>query len=381
MEVNQNMFALLPPELSARILYEAQNPYTTLVSKDFNYITDIANKYAVNEILEKIKTYLPSPGNLRIVNKVRKKSASLNGTELINFLYKKLLNAANKKFTPIRSPESNFSTKILEVAFEALEQEHVHNENLEKIWSALKKTLYLHCDGINTPDEIRLWLDENILLVQSIDSLNLSCIELTCLPREICRFSGLEHLNLSANNLVVLPSYIGKLSNLKSLYIDDNNISQLPNEIGDLKALQLLRCTGNNLTALPETIGKLSNLYKLFLSNNKIAILPSSIGELSFLQELFLGNNKLTVLPETIGMLSNLLMLGLDQNLLEILPSEIGYLFSLTTLFLNDNRLCLLPREIGNLSLLQRLWIQNNEFVILPDEEIANLPMLTELKK
>jgi len=101
--------------------------------------------------------------------------------------------------------------------------------------------------------------------------LNLSRLQLTALPQEICQLTELQSLDLTGNQLTVLPPEIGQLSSLRSFSANDNQLIDLPPEIGQLSALQSLEVAGNQLTFLPPQIADLlTNGLDIWLQDNPL---------------------------------------------------------------------------------------------------------------
>ena len=190
--------------------------------------------------------------------------------------------------------------------------------------------------------------------------------------------TDIKELDLSCNQLTQLPKEIGQLTQLINLVLSNNKLSHLPTEIGNLTRLTELYLYSNKLTQLPIEIGNLTRLTYLTLSHNQLTQLPSEIGNLAQLTQLYLYDNPLKQLPSEIGNLTQLTHLYLFDNRLTKLPTEIGNLTQLTQLYLNNNQLTQLPREIGNLTQLAELDLYNNQLTQLPTE-IGNLMQLTTL--
>ncbi len=208
--------------------------------------------------------------------------------------------------------------------------------------------------------------------------LNLSCKNLTELPKELLNLTQLKSLDLSENPLKELPDSIGKLIQLSSLVLSGNQLKELPEAIGNLNQLQSLDLSKNHLTKLPESIGNLNQLPELDLSGQQLTKLPESIGKLTQLRSLNLSRNRLTKLPESIGNLSQLDSLNFNENLLIKLPESIGNLTQLPELDLSGQQLRELPESIGNLIQLESLELSENQLTKLP-ESIGNLTQLPEL--
>jgi internalin A len=154
-------------------------------------------------------------------------------------------------------------------------------------------------------------------------TLDLSGMQLSKLPVEICQLSNLTHLYLRNNQLIELPGEIDQLSKLTVLSLRSNKLSKLPIEICQLSSLTQLYLRDNTLSELPAEIGQLTNLTILGLSNNRLSELPAEIGQLSKLTTFDLSNNRLSELPAEIGQLSKLTTFDLSNNQLRELPAWI----------------------------------------------------------
>jgi hypothetical protein len=172
-------------------------------------------------------------------------------------------------------------------------------------------------------------LIEQALLERSSETLSLSSIWLTEVPRDIARLSSLVELWLDGNRLASLPREIGQLGHLTHLSVAANFLEKLPPEIGELTSLESLDLSANMLTEIPPEIGRLTNLRDLRLSKNRLEKLPKEIGKLSRLARLCIDRNRLTELPAEIGELTNLSILWMHHNRLSRLPPELGRLTNL----------------------------------------------------
>lgn len=215
--------------------------------------------------------------------------------------------------------------------------------------------------------------------VKQLEQLDLSGMNLSELPQEICNLSNLRSLDLRSNHLNSLPNSIGNLNNLTSLNLWNNHLSSLPESIGDLSNLTSFNLSYNQLNTLPETIGQLSNLTSFNLSHNQFNALPESIGKLTKLTSLYLSGNELKAFPESIRELVNLTSLDLWNNQLKILPESIGKLMNLTFLDLSTNQLNTLPDSISQLINLISLNLWRNQLNTLP-ESIGRLGNLAYIK-
>jgi len=221
-------------------------------------------------------------------------------------------------------------------------------------------------------------LPESISDLTRLTELNLYDNKLTGLPESIGRLTALAHLDLGYNRLTSLVHSIGDLVALVTLDLPRNDLTRLPNSFGDLTALKRLDLRDNFLETLPESLGKLTALTYLDLWNNDLNALPESVGNLSTLLELDLYNNSLTELPASFGGLTALTRLDLNGNRLTELPDSIGEIRMLTSLDCSSNDLAFLPDSICDLTELSFLGLQGNRLQELP-ESIGALTRLVEL--
>jgi hypothetical protein len=104
-----------------------------------------------------------------------------------------------------------------EVASFNVETQRTQDDNLQTVWSRMHAVFQA---GAHPPadlpaagapaQEIRTWMraEANQALLQGIHELNLSSLDLTCLPEEIGLCTALQTLDLSDNRLVSLPEGI-----------------------------------------------------------------------------------------------------------------------------------------------------------------------------
>lgn len=153
--------------------------------------------------------------------------------------------------------------------------------------------------------------------------LDLSYMELSQFPIEICELGHIEFLYLRGNQIEEIPSNISRLNNLVDLDLSNNNLLTIPEVLFEISSLKLLELDNNNLTSISSKIKKLRNLKKLFLNNNRIEYLPDSIKELSNLDTLLIVGNQLKRLPRGIGKIQPLSKIGVKDNPIESPPIEI----------------------------------------------------------
>lgn len=190
---------------------------------------------------------------------------------------------------------------------------------------------------------------------------------------------SMDTLNLSNLQLKVLPSQISLLTNLKYLYLDNNKLIFVP-EIGNLSQLEELSMENNELTLIPEAYYNFKNLKSLNLSKNHFKCLSSSLFlNFQYMTILWLNHCELMFLPKEIGCLKYLEKLGLKENNLQDLPDELGQLANLKWLNLEKNEIYKLPDSFSNLKYLNHLNLAFNKFEQIPDflYEFKNLNILS----
>ena len=188
--------------------------------------------------------------------------------------------------------------------------------------------------------------------------------------------------------LTQIPDNIVALDSLESLWLHDNEFTYVPDSIGNLSQLIILDLENNLITDLPSSFGNLVNLERLVLSYNRITSLPESIGSLKSLKKLWLRHNQLASLPGSLGNLIQLEWLYLNNNLLEELPDGIGNLVNLKLLNIANNMISSLPESMcdeisGNISMyegLETFSIRDNQFCDDEDSLIDQVPSCMDLE-
>ncbi len=133
------------------------------------------------------------------------------------------------------------------------------------------------------------------------ESLNLSNLNLTSLPRELFECHWLKDLNLSGNKLRSLYG-LANLKRLTILSLNGNEFSYFPTEILELKLLTELQFSDNRINSVPQGILELQNLQFGDFQNNEIESLPQEIAQLPNLKSLILDNNPLKRPPIEIAL-------------------------------------------------------------------------------
>lgn len=186
-------------------------------------------------------------------------------------------------------------------------------------------------------------------LYYNSESLDLSNMGLTELPKALSSLSQLTSLDLSGNKLTSISQELEKLVSLRYLYLSRNQLVAIPKEFSYLVELRHLDLSKNRLTKVPKELGNLSKLIRLNLSQNKLTAVPSELGNLSELTTFYLDQNQLRSVPRELSQLSKLTVLDLYQNKLTKVPEELSRLSNLKTLRLHQNfRLVSPPPEILN---------------------------------
>ena len=107
------------------------------------------------------------------------------------------------------------------------------------------------------------------------DSIDLSTLNLSEVPKELLKLKSLKRINLSGNPLEKLPDWFGEFENVEVLDLKDCQLTQLFPELNRLKSLRALYLSRNNLIELPKSLSDLDNLRLLFAKNNQITHLPN----------------------------------------------------------------------------------------------------------
>jgi Leucine-rich repeat (LRR) protein len=108
-------------------------------------------------------------------------------------------------------------------------------------------------------------------VLQGIRDLQLSGLQLTCVPGEIALCTGVRELNLCNNRLTALPEEVfNGLVALQKLWLGNNRLVYLPERIFQgLASLRHLHLVGNWLITLPQGLFQgLTTLQGLMLQNN-----------------------------------------------------------------------------------------------------------------
>jgi Protein tyrosine and serine/threonine kinase/Leucine rich repeat len=153
-----------------------------------------------------------------------------------------------------------------------------------------------------------------------IKRLDLTC-GLTAFPSEIFDLAdSLEVLNLSSNQLSCLPDDLPRLHKLRIIFCSDNLFTELPKVLGRCKSLTMVGFKANQISSVPgESLAP--TLRWLILTDNRIHSLPRSIGQCTQMQKLMLAGNQLSDLPVELANCEQLELLRLSANRFSVLPT------------------------------------------------------------
>ena len=154
------------------------------------------------------------------------------------------------------------TNRVVEAADLTRVSQEVEDRALVTIWPTIYFKILnnplIDLDSITMPDQatanaqtIRAWMEANATTLQQVNELDLSNIDLSCVPREIGLLVNLTNLNLSNNQFTTLPESFGQLANLQYLNLDGNQLTTLPESFGGLANLHWLELNHNQLTRLP----------------------------------------------------------------------------------------------------------------------------------
>uniref|UniRef100_A0A7S4VDQ1 Uncharacterized protein n=1 Tax=Ditylum brightwellii TaxID=49249 RepID=A0A7S4VDQ1_9STRA len=139
----------------------------------------------------------------------------------------------------------------------------------------------------------------------------------TCLPNELCLLRSLETLNLSYNRMTRLPRSIGALFSLHHMDICHNQIDTIPTSAKELSQLTVFLASSNCIKNFSKHFClQWNNLRRLDLSSNRIRYLPREISCLS------------RDVRNTSESSSPLIQLNFYHNDLFALPVEIAHLLN-----------------------------------------------------
>lgn len=258
-------------------------------------------------------------------------------------------------------------------------------ENL-KDFELLKVSLagckYLDLKNVFTP----------LARILTLESLDLSELNLDTIPFEVANLAGLRSLDLSSNPSMAWDTsfrFISQNKNIVEIIMQNNKLSRVPEELKLFENLQSVDLSNNDKLRLDEVINLLTDvkfLNYLKLSDCKINKIPKNIGNLKSLWELDLSHNDITFLPREIGGIVQLEEIDLRYNEIQELPEEFAYLLNLEKIYLSNNPLEFMPEGMSNMKDMKYLevpkktleknvkkslkgWFPNAEIVYVKSDE------------
>lgn len=191
--------------------------------------------------------------------------------------------------------------------------------------------------------------------ITTLESLDLSYLNLDTIPWEVTNLIGLRSLNLSANPSLAWDTslhYLAQNKGIEELILRKNRFYELPKEIlyfENLKSLDLKENDKLRFNELFDMLAKMKFLSSLNISNCKMQNLPKGIGKLKVLWDLDISYNEITFLPREIGSVAQLETFDLRHNRIQELPDEFAYLLNLEKLYLSNNPLEYIPEGVENM--------------------------------
>ncbi|KRG71855.1 hypothetical protein ABB27_02645 [Stenotrophomonas terrae] len=149
-------------------------------------------------------------------------------------------------------------------------------------------------------------------LAETLQVLDLSGNQLTCLPADLQRLHKLRILFCSNNPFTQLPAALGGCEQLEMIGFKACAITHVP-EHSLPPRLRWLILTDNQLSELPAALGQRPHLQKLMLSCNQLAALPD-LSDCKALELLRLADNHFSEIPATVLALPNLAWPALAGN-------------------------------------------------------------------
>ncbi len=279
------------------------------------------------------------PETLSKLRKLQKLFLDSNNIETIN------LNTTDSR---------NFANlEELYIGYNPLKNIPVNIKNIELAVVSLAGCKYLDLNRVFTP----------LATIVTLESLDLSNLNLDTIPWEVTNLVGLTSLNLSSNPAIAWDTSLTFLSQnkkIEELVLQNNRFTEVPIEILKFEKLQSLDLSNNEKLRLPELFDRLVNLKflnELNLSNCNINKIPKNIGNLKVLWDLDLSYNNISFLPREVGSMTQLEFFDLRFNELQELPEEFSYLLSLEQLFLSNNPLEYMPSGMENMKDMKYLEV------------------------
>lgn len=181
-----------------------------------------------------------------------------------------------------------------------------------KIWRKVHQSIKIPIPFEScSVSEIRTRLkDPNyVQVLEPLDKLDLSSLQLTNFPREMNVLSQLQYLNLDHNLFENAPCW-GRLTNLKILLFNYNELATTSG-LGELSHLEILSLSCNQVEKVTD-LSTLTNLRTLLLDHNLLKTV-SNLNECTRLERIYLNDNLIEKRPH-FPKLTYLSVLDLDDN-------------------------------------------------------------------
>ncbi|XP_043231740.1 protein scribble homolog [Amphibalanus amphitrite] len=129
-------------------------------------------------------------------------------------------------------------------------------------------------------------VEERLLRLSQLRSLDLSGNRLTRLPPIDRRLPQLCELRLSGNQLETLEPLAERPADSQLAYLDvsGNRLAALPDTLAFLTKLHFLNAAGNQLATLPECVTNLARLRVVNVSNNRLSWLPAQLERMELME-------------------------------------------------------------------------------------------------
>ncbi len=157
--------------------------------------------------------------------------------------------------------------------------------------------------------------------VDTLEFLDLSKNELSCLPEDMYRFSKLKIAFFSQNKFTVFPKQLADCPALTMIGFKSNQLVEFP-ENSIPENTQWLILTDNRLQKLPRSIGKCKKLQKFVMAGNCITELPDEMRNCTSLELVRISANQLTSIPSWLYQLPRLSWLAFSGNPATFVPSS-----------------------------------------------------------
>uniref|UniRef100_A0A0X3PXS6 E3 ubiquitin-protein ligase LRSAM1 n=1 Tax=Schistocephalus solidus TaxID=70667 RepID=A0A0X3PXS6_SCHSO len=154
---------------------------------------------------------------------------------------------------------------------------HIAQESRDAIFDLSECKLSQLPRGVES--QVRVF-QKTVLLLHS------NCLQRICNSGKPGDLANLIHLDLHANQFSEFPSEILVMHSLQFLNMSQNKLRSLPTELGNIRSLKVLNLEDNLLSSLPESLGDLTNLQELCLDRNPLQTLPAHLGCLRQLKKL-----------------------------------------------------------------------------------------------